>query len=197
MKKKLIHKYFHLLFNFKKYLYKKILSNINPKGKYILSQPILFLGNGNILIGDNSELGYFPSPYFYSGYMHIEARSSDSIIEIGAKTHINNNACIISDGSKIAIGSNCLIGYNFHAYDTDFHGINPKKRDQPSPAQPVTIGDNVFIGSNVMIMKGVSIGNNCTIAAGSIVTKSFPDNVIIAGNPAKIIKEVGNELTIS
>lgn len=195
--KKFVRKYFNIYFNLKIRLYKKILSSIKPLGDYSILQPTLFSGKGLISIGKNSALGYFPSPYFYSGYMHIEARSEQSRIDIGENVYINNNAIIISDGSTITIGSNCLIGYNFHVYDTDFHGIHPDMRNMPSPAQPVTIGENVFIGSNVMILKGVTIGSNCTIAAGSIVTKSFPENVIIAGNPAKIIKEVDNELTIS
>lgn len=166
------------------------MSDINPIGNFSMVQPCLFLGQGKIEISDQTVLGYSPSPYLYSGYMHIESRSPTSFIRVGSRTTINNNACIISDGASIDIGNDCLIGYNFHVYDTDFHGVEPNKRACPSPAQHVRVGDNAFIGANVTILKGVKIGKNCTIASNAVVTRSFPDHVVIAGNPAKVIKEL-------
>ena len=70
--------------------------------------------------------------------------------------------------------------------------MSVKERDNPSAviSKSVLIGDNVFIGQNVTILKGVKIGDNVVIGNGAVVTKSFPDNVIIAGNPAKIIKKI-------
>lgn len=191
--KKRVRRFFLKLFKLKIYFYKNVLSTIKPIGDFSIKQPCLFLGHGKIQIASGCVLGYEPSPYLYSGYMHIEARHADSVIKIGSRTAINNSACIISDGASIEIGDDCLIGYNFHVYDTDFHGIEPDKRACPSPASPVLIGNNCFIGSNVMILKGVSIGENSTIASNSVVTKAFPSNVVIGGNPAKIIKALKNE----
>ena len=188
---KIIKKLFKKFFKFKIFVYGKILSNTNiVRGKAIINQPTLFLGIGKINIADNVSLGYNPSPFFYSGYMHIEARQKTSIIEIGENTYINNNTTIVSDGAKITIGKNCLIGPHFVCLDSDFHRIGPELRFELPEPKGVTIGDNVFIGANVMILKGVSIGKNCVVGGGSVVTKSFPDNCVIGGNPARVVKRL-------
>lgn len=189
--RKITKKLFKKFFKFKIFAYSKVLSNTDiVRGKAIINQPTLFLGEGTINIANNVSLGYNPSPFFYSGYMHIEARQKTSIIEIGEHTYINNNATIVSDGAKITIGKNCLIGPNFVCFDSDFHRLEPEFRlERPEPKN-VTIGDNVFIGSNVMILKGVSIGKNCVMGGGSVVTKSFPDNCVIGGNPARVVKRL-------
>lgn len=189
--RKIIKKLFKRIFKCKIFVHSEILSHTDiVSGKAIINQPTLFLGIGKINIANNVSLGYNPSPFFYSGYMHIEARQKTSIIEIGEHTYINNNATIVSDGAKITIGKHCLIGPNFVCFDSDFHRIEPEFRlERPEP-KDVTIGDNVFIGSNVMIFKGVSIGKNCVVGGGSVVTKTFPDNCVICGNPAKVVKRL-------
>ena len=177
------------LFKNKIFVYGKILSDKHiVQGKAVINQPTLFLGSGQIRIAENVSLGYYPSPFFYSGYMHIEARNKTSIIEICSNTYINNNATIVSDGANISIGKDCLIGPNFTCFDSDFHRLEPHLRLTAPTPKSVNIGDNVFIGANVTILKGVSIGKNCVVGGGSVVTKSFPDNCIIAGNPARAIK---------
>lgn len=176
------------LFALKIVFYKKILSTAKPVGSATCLQPCLFLGSGRIELSATCVFGYQPSPFFYSGYIHLEARHPNSMIKIGARTAINNNASLISDGASIEIGEDCLIGCNFFAVDSDFHGIAPDQRAYPSPPQSVVVGNNCFIGNNVTLLKGVSIGANSTIAAGSVVTKSFPANVVIGGNPAKLLK---------
>ena len=151
----------------------------------------MFIGDGEINIHDTVQLGYFPSPFFYGNNNHIEARYSSASISINENTMINNSATLISEGEGISIGRNCLIGPNVEIYDTDFHEIDTKKRHTHlSTTKKVVIKDNVFIGSGVKILKGVTIEENCVIGAGSIVTKSCPPNVIVAGNPARIIKEI-------
>ena len=169
--------------------------NLIPKGKPILNQPALFIGKGKIIFGNNVSIGYYPSPYFYSTYAHIEARNKTSKIIIGDNTVISNNACIISNQEEILIGKNCRIGANFCCFDSDFHSILYKKRDNPKfiVSKSIYIGDNVFIGQNVTILKGVRIGNNVVIGSGSVVSKSFSDNNIIVGNPAKIVREITDE----
>lgn len=175
----------------KTFLYSRFLSEVTVNKNTIIKSPTLFLGKGKVNIGQNVQFGYYPSPFFYSHYSHIEARKVQSTINIGDNTIINNNASIISDGASITIGKNCLIGPSVEIYDTDFHEIDPALRVLKSPIpKKVIIHDNVFIGSGVKILKGVTIGNNCVIGAGSVVVKSFPDNCIIAGNPAKKIKEI-------
>ena len=170
-------------------------SNLIPQGKPVLHQAALFVGKGKIKFGKKVHIGYFPSPYFYSTYAHIEARGETARVIIGDNTFISNNACIIADKTEIQIGSDGRIGANFCCFDSDFHGISPKHRDDPQYIQtvPIKIGNHVFIGQNVTVLKGVTIGDNVVIGSGAVVTKSFPDNVIIAGNPAKIIKEIPDD----
>lgn len=100
-----------------------------------------------------------------------------------------NYDCIFLDAGPIEIGDNCMIGPKTCIYAIS-HPTNPNER-QKSVDIPmkVSIGNNVWIGGNVVILPGISLGNNVVVGAGSVVTKSFPDNVIIAGNPAKVIKK--------
>ena len=110
-------------------------------------------------------------------------------IFLGEDCFINFN-CTILDEAKVTIGNNAFLGPNVSIY-TACHPLEVDRRNRFIEwAEPVTIGDNVWIGGDVTILPGVSIGDNTVIGAGSIVTKSFPSNVVIAGNPAKIIKEI-------
>lgn len=96
----------------------------------------------------------------------------------------------------IEIGNNVKIGGGVHIYTTDFHSLNPVHRlmtiedFKHRKSSPVIIKNNVFIGARSTILKGVIIGENSIVGAGSIVTKSIPANQIWAGNPAKFIKNV-------
>lgn len=112
------------------------------------------------------------------------------IINVGKNTGISGST--IYSMTKISIGNNCIIGANCKIIDNDFHPICSKKRIEEKSIdiikKPVLIGDDCFIGMNSIILKGTIIGNNCVVGAGSVVAGVFPDNVIIAGNPAKIIK---------
>lgn len=155
-------------------------------------QPVLVNGKGKIKIGKSVTFGVKESPYYYSGYSYLEARRKESYIEIGDNCFINNSASIISDGKKIIIGSNCLIGISLQIIDSDFHDLAPESRfgGKNILKKDVLINDNVFIGNNVTILKGVVIGKNSVIGNNSVVTKSIPENVIVAGNPAKVIKNL-------
>jgi len=115
------------------------------------------------------------------------------------------NGALIMAEDKIDIGSHCLISWNVGIADSDFHPLEPAQRlidaqalapffkDRPTRPKlktaPVRIADNVWIGMNAVILKGVTIGENSVVAAGSVVTKSIPPNTVVAGNPAVIVKE--------
>ncbi len=89
-------------------------------------------------------------------------------------------------------GDNCLLGPGVHIY-TATHPIDPNERNSGKEyAKPIIVGDNVWIGGSSVINPGVSIGDNVVIASGSVVTKDVPNNVVVGGNPAKIIKKIGN-----
>ena len=171
--------------------FKNKLKNV-PVGKPKQYQKCLFVGNGQIVFGKETTIGYFPSPFFYGHYSHIEARDKNALVSIDDNTKINNNATIIAYNAKTLIGKNCRIGYNFNCINSDFHGLNVEDRDDvlAISSKDIIIGDNVFIGSNVTVLKGVKVGNGAVIAAGSVVVKDVDDNSIVGGNPAKFIKKL-------
>ena len=175
-----------LIQNFRKLWYRSISRRGIVSGRPRIRQPVLFCGKGKIVFEGKATLGYFPSPLFFSGYSHIEARSDESLITIKDGTYINNSAVIISEGPGIEIGEKCLVGHEVMIVDSDFHGTTDRKDVQ---RRAVRIGNNVFLGSRVTVLKGVVVGDNSTIAAGSVVTKDVPANSIAAGNPAKVIRE--------
>lgn len=110
-------------------------------------------------------------------------------IYIGENFFANFNLTVL-DEAEVRIGSNCFIGPNVSIY-TACHPLDAPSRNTGAEwAEPVTIGDNVWIGGSATILPGVTIGNNVVIGAGAVVTKSFPDNVVIGGNPAKVIKKL-------
>lgn len=108
--------------------------------------------------------------------------------------HIGNY-CLISPGSditaqkRITIGDNCMIAADCYLSDSDWHGVYNRLRPFRC-TKPITLENNVWVGQGVKILKGVTIGENSVIAAGSIVTKSVPPNSIAGGNPAKTIKKI-------
>lgn len=165
----------------------------NVFGKPLLFQPLLLNGRGTIIFDSNCKFGYKDSPSFYNSYSYIEARNSDTIISIGKNNYFNNN-CKIEANTKIEFGNDNLIGVNCLFLDNDGHDLHPMKRNTDKPkASPILIGNNVFIGDNVTVLKGVKIGDNTVIGNGSVVTKSFPSNVVIAGNPAVVVKTISYE----
>ena len=115
------------------------------------------------------------------------------------------NGAIVMAEELVEIGSHCLISWGVGIADSDFHPLEPAQRlidsqalapffkDRPARPKlktaPVKIGDNVWIGMNAVILKGVTIGENSVVAAGAVVTKSFPANTIVAGNPAVAVKK--------
>lgn len=105
----------------------------------------------------------------------------------GENVFVNIN-CYFMDGAKITIGNNCFIGPSCGFYTAN-HPLDPDKRNQGfEQALSIKVKDNCWIGANVSIMPGVTIGENSVIAAGAVVTKDVPDNCLVAGVPAKIIK---------
>lgn len=109
-------------------------------------------------------------------------------VSIGEGAYANMNLTLIDDW-KIIIGKNVLIGPNVTICTTG-HPVHPDHRADGMYSFPVTIGDNVWIGGNVFILPGVTIGDNSVIGAGSIVTKDIPANVIAVGNPCKVLREI-------
>lgn len=159
-------------------------------------RPIITMAqNSEITIADKVTLCSV-SEYTALGVNHVvilRTLRERAAITIGEDTGISGG-CICA-ALSITIGRNCLIGANVTISDFDFHAIKHTNRRynnnaQDIPALPIVIEDNVFIGTGSIILKGVSIGENSVVGAGSVVTKSFPKNSILAGNPAKVIGHV-------
>ena len=155
---------------------RKILRRLNTM------DPSDFDGIGKVveeLLGKSHKA--FINPPFYCDYgFHIE---------VGENFFANYN-CTIIDVAKVKIGDNCQLAPNVAIY-TAGHPVHPHSRNSLYEyGIGVTIGDNVWIGGNTVILPGVHIGSNTVIGAGSVVTKDIPDWVIAAGNPCKVIREI-------
>ena len=110
-------------------------------------------------------------------------------IEIGENFFANMNLVIL-DGAKVHIGNNVFIAPNVGIY-TAGHPLDAKERREGLEyAKPITIGNDVWIGANVSILPGITIGDNCVIGAGSVVTKNIPANSLAVGNPCKVIRNL-------
>lgn len=137
----------------------------------------------NQLFGKSDETT-FVNPPFYCDY--------GSNIEVGKNCFINYN-CVILDNAKVKLGDNCLIAPNVSIY-TAGHTLHPDARSLGYEyGIEITVGDNVWIGGNVVICPGVHIGNNVVIGAGSVVTKDIPDWSFAAGNPCQVIRKITEE----
>ena len=112
-----------------------------------------------------------------------------SRITIGPRSFVNCGAVML-DVAPIRIGADVQIGPNVQLL-TPTHPIDPGlRRDKWEAARPITIGDNVWLGGGVIVCPGVSIGENTVVGAGAVVTRDLPPNVVAAGNPARVIREI-------
>lgn len=101
-----------------------------------------------------------------------------------------NYDCVILDCAEVQFGNNCMLGPQVGIY-TATHPLDPIKRASGlESAKPIHIGNDCWIGGHATINPGVTLGNNVVVASGSVVTKSFGDNLVIGGNPARVIREL-------
>jgi maltose O-acetyltransferase len=168
-----------------------ILCGKSPKvwGKLYLHK---FPGS-QIIFGDNLRIVSDPYRYAYNIFPQSKIRTFSSTARVVIGNNVGfNSLAIVARSQTISIGDNTMIGGNCQIMDTDGHPIwPPHERWSYSDTQfdkPVEIGSNVFIGLNVTILKGVSIGDNSVVAAGSVVVSSIPQNSLAAGVPAKVVK---------
>jgi len=147
-----------------------------------------------ITIGDNFMLNSRPGSNLVGVTNYASFQSiNEGTIDIGDNCGFTST--VLSSRTSIKIGSNVKIGGNSRIFDHDYHSLNFEERRNPvsdsrgCKSAPVIIGDDVFIGANSTILKGVSIGARSIIGTGSVVAlKQIPEDSIVAGNPAKIIK---------
>ncbi|MFF2889397.1 maltose O-acetyltransferase [Paenibacillus sp. NPDC057967] len=110
-------------------------------------------------------------------------------IHVGENFYANFD-CVILDVCEVRIGDNCFLAPGVHIY-TATHPLNAQERISGAEfGKPVTIGHNVWLGGRAVINPGVSIGDNVVVASGAVVTKDVPANVVVGGNPARVIKTI-------
>ncbi|WP_205957610.1 sugar O-acetyltransferase [Pantoea stewartii] len=113
-------------------------------------------------------------------------------IEIGDNFYANVNFTVL-DGAKVTIGDNVFIAPNVGIY-TAGHPLDAGRRNKGLEyAHPVTIGNNVWIGAGVSVLPGVTIGSDSVIGAGAVVLRNVPEGVLVAGNPARVVREITEE----
>lgn len=173
-------------------LFFRSISTAKPEGKFCAIAPVLCEGKGRIVVGEGTLFGYIEDAEFWTSYVFLNPRTAESKISIGKNCQICNRFTAISEGEGIEIGDNVLVGTAVTVMDSDFHDIEPSRRLTGTPKTgKVAIADNVWIGDRVTILKGTSIGKNSVVAAGAVVSGAFPENVVIGGVPAKVIREIG------
>lgn len=150
--------------------------------------------NGKVILGNRTWI---------SGSITMFPHNSNCLVEFGEDCYLGNQSRIWC-AKKVYIGNRVLIAHNVNIFDTTTHPIDknqryqhelvvkqygmPKEKWNTIEEADVFIGDDVWIGCNCIIMKGVTIGSGSIVAAGSVVTKNIPSNVMVGGNPARVIK---------
>lgn len=154
-----------------------------------------FINNGKFKIEENVRInsGLRYNPIGGMRYCSFVVKKGAKLY-IGRGSGISNSSIVCTN--RIIICDNVSIGGNVKIYDTDFHSIDYVSRvkgaqhDSEIKSRPIEIGDGAFIGASTIILKGVTIGCKSVIGAGSVVTKSIPENQIWAGNPIKFIRNI-------
>lgn len=150
------------------------------------SAPIVSRLPINIYFGENSKIDI--------GHSISVGPGVNIIVKDKAMLTIGNSTYFTSDShlevvNSVQIGDNCAISWGVTIIDDDHHELISGTEKKGSGISKVIIGNKVWVGCNVTILKNTFVGNNCVIAAGSVVKGTFPDNTLIAGNPAKVVKQ--------
>jgi len=157
----------------------------------IFGMPILQRHRGSrISLGDGLELRSTPrsNPLRPFQPVVLSTRRAGAVIRVGENCGATG-AVLVADES-IEIGDRVLLGANVIITDTDFHPLDPavrRRTPQAGACSPIVIEDDVFIGTQAIILKGVRIGRGAVVGAGSVVTRAVPAGAIVAGNPARVV----------
>jgi len=144
----------------------------------------LFVALDGVTLGDHVVIGQ------NAWIQLVSYKGRKGTISVGNGTQIGRGA-VISAIDSIVIGAKCLLSYHVSIFDHDHEVTNVDISPMESGISqigPVIIGDDCFVGAHTFILKGVHLGKHCVVGAHSVVTKSFPDYSVIAGNPARLIR---------
>ena len=156
--------------------------NFETNGRLVIQGP------GRVVLGDNIK-----------AWCHAEKNvlityTPDSRITVGSGTRLNGAG--IMAYTQIDIGPRCILGSTI-VFDSDFHPLDPAHRhdvDAPVSCAPIRIGDNVWLGGQSAVLKGVTVGENAVVAFRAVASSDVPPNVVVAGNPARIVKRFEEEV---
>ena len=155
-------------------------------GKYVKIDDYVYLsglGKGKLTLGNNVSIGSFSRIIISTSFNNL-----GSHITIGNNVGIGEFA-YLGGGGGLNIGDDCIIGQYLSCHPENHnYSSDDLIRYQGVSRQGIVIGRNCWIGAKVTVLDGVTIGNNCVVAAGAVVTKSMPDNSVIGGVPAKVLK---------
>lgn len=184
-------------------------NNLEKDYAFLLNTKIYIAGKGNVIIigpysrlkncllhitGDNNSILVGQKASLLNAELHIE--DNNNTINIGDNTTISGRthlACI--EGCTISVGNDCMFSSDVTFRTGDSHSIIDSLGVRINRSKDIIIGNHVWVGNNTIVLKGVVLGDNCIVATGSVVTAPFSQpNIIIGGNPAKLIKENTNWL---
>ena len=140
----------------------------------------------HISVSDFPTMVASPDNYIHLTTWNLEGNEGE--ISIG-KYCLLTPGVRIASASKIEIGDGCMFANSAYVSDADWHGIYDRATPVGKTA-PISLDENVWIGDRAVVGKGVTIGKNSIVAAGAVVVKNVPSNVVVGGNPARIIKEL-------
>ena len=135
------------------------------------------------LIGQKVDESFLLIPPFYT--------AGGAEIRVGRNVFVNQN-CTFYDLGGLEIGDDVLIGPNVSLITTG-HSLEPARRRAVTIGKPIVIGRNVWIATGAIVIGGVTVGENAVIAAGAVVTKDVPANTLVAGNPARVVRLIGDD----
>lgn len=146
------------------------------------------LGDGDIVIGDDSNIDGKSSFVFGARF------AERPLLSIGSRTYVGHQ-CSFSVSSRITVGSDCYIAAGCYFLDSPGHPLDPSRRlahlpPDPEQIKPVVISDNVWIGTEAMILPGVTVGEGSVVAARSVVTADVPPYTVVGGAPARTLKRL-------
>jgi acetyltransferase-like isoleucine patch superfamily enzyme len=161
-------------------------------GWRILGMPIIQRHRSSeIQLGDRLYLRSWPrsNPLVPHHPVVFATRRAGARIDVGDGCGFSGATLVAAE--QITIGDRVQIGSNASVVDTDFHPLDPEKRLRDFNAgktAPITIGDDVFVGMDSLILKGVTVGDGSVVGAGSVVSRDVPPGTVVAGNPAQVVR---------
>jgi acetyltransferase-like isoleucine patch superfamily enzyme len=164
------------------------------RGWRIFGRPIIQRQRGSrIALGDGLTLRSWPrsNPLAPTAPVVLSTRRADAAIEVGTDCGFTGTTLVAA--ARIRIGDRVLVGGNASIVDFDFHPLTPEGRAEDvnaGAAAPIVIEDDVFVGMEALVLKGVTVGEGAVVGAGAVVTQDVPPRTVVAGNPATVVREL-------